>query len=311
MTTIVQPTIVQPTILQPRPTEAGPLAAMLAAPPTPAGLDDLPGQWRRTVIELGLARPRGLEDGPWLEGAVRGALGHALAHLPPPGPGLPTPQALLFQSQAMLTRRLPVPKPFVIEIDRTGRDLTLRLVLFGLAGRWRRELLDGLLAMLDAGLTLREAGGMRVPFQPLAAAWWRTERVAVPEAPDRAILRFTTPLRLRASGPLGTTPADLVFAMVERAAGLARWQGLLVEPDWSGWRNRGKTIGADSRAMRPLAWERRSSLQGKRFAMAGLLGDLVLHNPPEALMPVLALGATAHVGAHTSLGLGRYELICT
>ena len=297
------------TTLQRHPSEPGTLPALLTAPPTTADLADLPGQWRRTVIELGLARPRGLEDGPWLEGAVRGALGHALAGLPPPAPGLPTPLELLFQSQAMLTRRLPVPKPFVIELDRNGQQFTLRLVLFGTAGRWRELLLTGLLAMLETGLTLREAGGRRVPFEATSAAWWRSERIVVPDQPETAILRFTTPLRLRATGSLSTDPADLVFALVERACGLARWQGLRVTPPWSQWRDLGKSLTADSSTMRPTSWQRRSSLQAKRFGMAGLLGDLVLHHPPQALMPVLALGATAHVGAHTSLGLGRYTLI--
>ena len=298
------------TIRHPDPAEPGPLGALLRQPPATAGLAELPAQWRCTMIELRACRPRGLEDGPWLEGALRGALGHALAGLPPPAPGLVPPLALLFSSQSMLTRRLPVPKPFVVEIDRDGRDLVLRLALFGIAGRWRDLLLTGLLAALDGGITLRETGGRRVPVEITAATWWRTERVPVPEPPDRAILRFATPLRLRATGPLSSSPADLVFALVERAAGLARWQGLLVAPDWSGWRDLGKTIHADADAMRPTSWQRRSSLQARSFTMAGLLGDLVIHHPPEALMPLLALGATAHVGAHTSLGLGRYTLIC-
>ena len=43
--------------------------------------------------------------------------------------------------------------------------------------------------------------------------------------------------------------------------------------------------------------------------MMGLIGTLDIVHPRPELMTLLALGETMHIGGHTALGLGRYELL--
>jgi hypothetical protein len=54
----------------------------------------------------------------------------------------------------------------------------------------------------------------------------------------------------------------------------------------------------------------RSSRQPHRHRIVGLVGGFDIVDPPESLMPLLALGQLTHAGARAAFGCGRYRLLC-
>ena len=290
--------------------DADSLAGLLLRPPVAAGLESLAANWRRARLHILCAVPPGLEEGPWLPGALRGAWGRQLVRCPPPpGAALGAFEAL-FRPRARLTPGRTIPKPFAIAAEVHGRTLSVELSLFGYADFWRESAFDAFIAALEAGVAIRaERGWPRVPFPVLEAAWTRSETVDLRTLGVWARLSFRTPLRLGPRRALGLRAPDMVFALAERVAGLARWQGLGLEVAWGDWRRTAEALRYDCETMHPVAWFRRSGAQrGRIIPMAGLMGHLDIHRPPEALEILLSLGETCFVGGHTTLGLGRYVL---
>ena len=270
--------------------DADSLAGLLLRPPVAAGLESLPANWRRARLHILCAVPPGLEEGPWLPGALRGAF------------------EALFRPRTRLTPGRTIPKPFAIAAEVRGRTLTVELSLFGYADFWRESAFDALIAALEAGVAIRpERGWPRMPLPVLEAAWTRSETLDLRTLGAWARLSFRT--RLGPQRALGLRAPDMVFALAERVAGLARWQGLGLEVAWGDWRRTAEALRYDCEAMHPVAWFRRSGAQrGRVIPMAGLMGHLDIHRPPEALEILLSLGETCFVGGHTTLGLGRYVL---
>ncbi len=56
------------------------------------------------------------------------------------------------------------------------------------------------------------------------------------------------------------------------------------------------------------SWQSHSSRQKRNKPMAGTLGTLILPPSGPLVGALLSLGETAHVGSHTTHGLGKYRL---
>lgn len=103
-----------------------------------------------------------LADHLGIPARVRGAWGRALARGASPealagGPCLwPAPCAydLFFNTHDHLTARLALPKPYVLRLERVGRDLCVTLTLFGIAADWAGEAADALVRALRGGLDM-------------------------------------------------------------------------------------------------------------------------------------------------------------
>lgn len=299
---------------------AGPhpgLRRQLEEPAVTLDFAALPMHWRRTLVVFTCARPAGLEDGPWLPTALRGAWGRqllAMALAQPDAPADPFNRAraieALFRTQAQVSAQLDVPKPWVIRVDTEARVLIITLTLFGFAGFWRKDARDAMLAALARGLPLKEGGRLRVPYPILDCQWGRSETVAVPEPPEEAVVRLRTPLCLRASGPLRNDLDDFVPSLANRLRGLARWQGVGIESDRDDWREPFRRLTITVLEHGAYAGRRFSSAQpGRAIPHTGLLGAFRLRGPLAPLLPLLALGETAHAGARTAFGFGAYDLL--
>lgn len=277
----------------------------------------LPLHWQRTLVVFECERPSGLEDGPWLPVAVRGGWGRQLLRQAEAAGGgndpfgRPTARDVFFRTHAWVTPKLPVPRPFVIDLDSRGLTLRVMLTLFGCAGFWRKEARDAMAAALATGLPLREGGAQRRPWPVRDLYWGRSETVDVSEmVPDRLVIRLKTPLCLRANAPLANDVDQLVMSLVNRLSGLARWQGVRIETDWSAWRELSKQLSIGWIDSTGYTLRRFSSAQpGRPIRFAGILGRFSVEGPLRPLMPLFVLGETAHAGARTALGFGAYEML--
>jgi hypothetical protein len=300
---------------EPHPT----LKRELDAPPLTLDFPALPDQWRRTLLVFRCQRPPGLEEGPWLAMALRGAWGRQLLTMAVAAVGgdnaadpFGRAQAVevFFRTQAHVTRQLAVSKPFVIRVIFGPRLLTVQLTLFGFAGFWRPQARDAMLAALAQGLPLREGGRLRVPYPVVDCHWGRAETVAVPEPAAEVLVRLRSPLCLRAALPIENNLDDFAMSLVNRLSGLARWQGVRIETDWSGWRDLAKALRITIVESGAYATRRFSTAQpGRAMPYAGVLGAFTIAGPLAPLMPLLALGETAHAGARTAFGFGAYDLL--
>jgi hypothetical protein len=272
---------------------------------------ELPHLWRRSVLRVTCAAPSGLQEGPWLGAALRGAWGRSLARHAMDGAASQAFRAF-FSVLPDVSAGRALPAPSAIAFERRGDIVVMELTLFGVADAWRHEAFDSFLAALAGGVAIAiERPAFRRPWTVLDAQWTRTESVAVPVPNEFARLIFRTPVRLGLRRSVGWHWPGMIAALADRAARMARWQGLHVDPEPLYWRSVGEKLIFRDSMMRPAApWVRRSGAQGGRqIAMMGVEGALDIVRPPEALMPLLALGETMHVGSHTALGLGRYELL--
>ncbi|MFZ1416714.1 MAG: CRISPR system precrRNA processing endoribonuclease RAMP protein Cas6 [Defluviicoccus sp.] len=294
------------------------LKERLEGPAVVLDFDSLPDHWQRTILVFECERPSGLEDGPWLAAALRGAWGQQLMHQAesvgerPADPfGRPSARDVFFRTHAWVTTKLPVPRPFVITVAPEAKVMRIALTLFGFAGFWRKAARDAMAAALERGLPLREGGWQRRPWRLMDLYWGRSETVAMPEEPPtELVIRLTTPLCLKASGPLANDVDELVMSLVNRLSGLARWQGVRIETDWSGWREISKQLSVRWLETRVYSLRRFSSAQpGREIPHAGVLGQFSVEGPLRPLMPLFFLGETAHAGARTAFGFGAYELI--
>ncbi len=265
--------------------------------------------WKEARIEAVCAPPPLLEDGPWLAGAVRGALGRRLLMMMERADGASVdgaPSALhaLFRPQGMVGPGLEIPKPFVLTAERRGNRMVVTLVLFGFAVFWEPSARLALAEALDAGLPLRSGGRHRAPWRlESLSAIWRTG-IDVPGSESRIRIQLLTPLALRRGRSLIGDLNGFTEAVLRRLAGLAPWQDATLDA---------KNVRVQARALRivdldvqPVIWSRRSGLQdGRLIPVAGLTGSFALEGGSGSLAPALALATATHVGHGPSLGMGR------
>ncbi len=291
-----------------------PLARRLLEPAETVALADLPGRWFHQRVELLVAGAGAEAADPALVGRVRGAWGRALMRGASAealaGDACPwdPPCALdvLFGDHGMLTPRLPLPRPYVIEATAVGADLGLGLTLFGLACDWA----DGAAEALTAAVRHGAPCPLRHHAPVIAGRRLSTfERVAVPDAAGLATLTFRTPVQFRSGSETRQPSArTLISGLGNRLTGLARWQDARVDGPWLELAEAAEALAYQD-DLTPAAWTRHSGRQdNRRILVEGLAGRITLAGDLAPFLPLLALGATAHVGGRASLGLGGYDV---
>lgn len=150
----------------------------------------------------------------------------------------------------------------------------------------------------------------RTPGRPLAAV--TAARAATLATARRVRVTFETPTRIRVNGDL---QAEADFALLAR--NLLRRVTLLAEAHGDGRTDvdakaflaAAATVQTEQSLLRWLDWERWSNRQRENLKMGGFLGEVVFSGSElGAFAPWLAAGEVLHVGAGTSLGLGRMRV---
>lgn len=130
---------------------------------------------------------------------------------------------------------------------------------------------------------------------------------------DEIRLRFTTPTRIRVEGDLQNAMSFDLLArnLLRRLSLLLAVHGPRpLSLDFRGLIARAAEAETTSAALRWWDWERYSNRQGTKMKLGGFVGEIAYRGPAvDELRPVLAAGEWLHLGAGTSFGLGRYEII--
>lgn len=155
-----------------------------------------------------------------------------------------------------------------------------------------------------------ESQPARATARPLAAV--TAARTATLATARRVRVTFETPTRIRVNGDL---QAEVNFALLAR--NLLRRVTLLAEVHGDGRADldakaflaAAETVQTEQSLLRWLDWERWSNRQHETLKMGGFLGEIVFSGGElGAFAPWLAAGEVLHVGAGTSLGLGRMRV---
>jgi hypothetical protein len=229
------------------------------------------------------------------------------------------------------------PRPYVFEPAgetrhfELGEPLDFDLLLFGQAAELEAYALLAIERMAAAGL-----GRDRFPFAldrvrvPDGGTGWReilAQGSALPGAVvqsqlpatdglgrSRAVLRFTTPMRLKSSDHLLPTVSlrALVFAMLRRTLEIAHFHvpGAAGSIEWNF-----RPLLEQASAVRVTAsrlswhdWERYSNRQGRKMTLGGFVGEMEIEGDLEPLAPLLRTAEILHVGKGATFGLGRIEI---
>lgn len=280
--------------------------------------------WREATISLTCPRPPDLDTGPSLPGRLRGAMGRALASMPPRNDGLPRAFDLLFHDGPATRHLRTWPRPYVLATDMTDRGLVVHLRMFGWAIAWLEEVVPALFAGLEAGLSLSSGARARARLEPVERQATLVQAADPPPATaDAVVLRFKTPLVLERQGALRVEGGALVRSIIRRVAGMAAWMDIALAGARAGGSGAnspapaaGAALGALADAvavaeetLRPVTWTRFSAAQNQRaIPMSGVIGSLRLTGPLSPLLPWLHLGQRCHAGRRPAFGLGRYDL---
>jgi hypothetical protein len=126
-------------------------------------------------------------------------------------------------------------------------------------------------------------------------------------------LRFLTPTRIRVDGDLQSSLSFDLFVrnLLRRLSLLLAVHGRRpLALDFRGLIARAAEAETTSAALQWWDWERYSNRQGTKMKLGGFVGEIGYRGPAvDELRPLLVAGESLHIGAGTSFGLGRYEII--
>lgn len=275
----------------------------------PISLMDLAPRLCLHDLSVTVAGHAALASSPALLGRVRGAMGHALARSASPEAlaGAPCPYDppcaydLFHNAQGALHAGLELPKPYLLRADAAAADLVLTLRLIGAACDWAAEFRAALIAGLRGGLDLDRAG--RVPLDVIAVS----RAIVTVAPPPRGTLELSTltPIiqRLRADHTgLGLDAASLMLGLARRATGIARWHGLSLDLSEA-------ALAESLRTAPPSVTGARHSLSRGTKPRPGFSGRIRFAAPTPELRGLLGLAEALHIGADTTVGSGRVQLI--
>lgn len=241
--------------------------------------------------------------------SVRGAWGRILWELPYRGG--PTHARDAFFGHHHRIGRNDVPVPVVIEVDAGSETVTCRFVLFGVADRWRDEVIESAIMALEKGVGIAENTPVLAPW--VVQDWWWTSRTAwnVQPACPGALLRFQSPFRPGASEPIDARPRAIVKSLAARIEGMARWMLLDARLPFTDLLSEATAIGL----RRVEDWPRMdrvvkhvANTQDGRQHIAGITNSLLAAPLSDDLWRLLDLGQSTHIGGRIAYGFGRYQL---
>lgn len=292
------------------------LAQRLASPPDLATPQELAAMLDSERLDLRAKLPAGLEDFPDLPVRLRGALGRALAMLPPPVQGRFDPFGrasafdILYQSLGRVNGRDEIPKPMVLHSDIQGDELHLRVRLIGLGGYWWPDVAEALQILCDTGVSPHNNSRLRIPLTVVNLTHNRDVGLAASDTPfpTSVHIRFVSPLRLRTMSATQFSARTLLIAAANRVARIACWHGARLNVDWGALHMAAAHVSLAQADMVAMRWDRGSQRAQSRIPVLGLLGECRLTGNLSQYLPLLELCELLNIGSHASLGLGRISI---
>lgn len=239
-------------------------------------------------------------------------------------------------AQSAKMRKYPAaPHPFVLDLDVQGGELTPGSTYdlgFSLIGRGNQHLPYMIHALEQAGAHGVGQGRGRLSLEcveqhdAMENAWVSIytagERCEprpitvpiIPELPRHARLVLETPLRLkRDAGVVGVDDFSFgaLFSNLLRRISMLTYfhTETPLETDFAALTRAAREVPHVDANLRWFDWKRYSSRQKREMAVGGLLGEITFSGVDiEPFWPLLWLGQYVHVGALTSMGLGRYRI---
>lgn len=255
------------------------------------------------------------------------------------------PYAYVFETSPppgseVLRRLREVPRPFVIEPDRSGcrkygpgQQVGLGLVLVGKAidllpyfivtfrelgsvgigtgrGKYELDRIEGVREGADPALVYMCQDQMVHTVNDYVGWEGAVQRASMlPQ--DRITLRFLTPTRLKSGGSLDADPSFgvLLQRLLERLSSLSYFHcGEALTVDFKGMIERAQAVETVRADLRWADWERYSRRQRAKMKLGGVVGEVTYAGALEEFLPLLVLGEYVHVGKGATFGLGRYLL---
>ena len=200
-----------------------------------------------------------------------------------------------------------VPKPFALHLRTDQGDLIVELTVFGMACDWFHAVAEALAIGALSVLPWEKASLTRVKSPPRLTQRLTSgvSGIAAHPAPGSVRLRIETGLDRFKSGD--ATPEKMLAAALRRVDAVSRWQGLSIDPDTGRHMTTLlKQMRIDETALTPAVIEMPNRHSTRKFHV--FQGELVLHDPPEDLLPALMITERCHIGRGSVWGLGRISL---
>jgi hypothetical protein len=255
-----------------------------------------------------------------LPAAFRGALGHTLRAVSEerlnPMRAFGTAFQTLFADHHIFEEGWFVPKPFVIWVTTTSTKIYVEITLFGEAGYWRDDVAEAALRIMVPKGSGGQGGISVASGSPVKRAWklediyWREMGAyPIPKAKRIFILATKTPIITSAQSLIRPSIDNLLFTIFARVSGVARWNGVRLDADWSFEKIRELVARINHSSLLPpriSVVSRKSRSYGQMTRLeTGLHLELKIDDYPDALWPGFVLGTLAHAGYDTSQGFGR------
>ena len=289
------------------------LARRLATPERSLTLDALAADWFVQSIEARmplLGALAGRTDvlprvrGAWGRRLMVGASAEALAGKPCP---FDPPCALdvFFREQGRQGGH-GLSKPYVLEADRDGPDLIVRLKVFGIASTWTSTAADRLVEALTDHVDWKALGGPAGKRRVVDLKVGTVHGVDLRPTPTSCRLRLLTPVD-DDRATLREEPWGLVARIATRVSSMARWHDADLDVSWDGLSRTWKDLDYDLSSCFSGSVGRAS--RGRIFTENTLQGDALIHGDLAPVWPLLVLGETLGVGRGAVHGLGRVQLL--
>jgi CRISPR-associated endoribonuclease Cas6 len=261
-----------------------------------------------------------LQVQPDLAQRVRGALGNALETLcqMPPARLDPFDRAsahdlLYFWTSPQVDtcfETTEVAVPMVIRADIIGNAVTIIVRLFGQA-RVHHPIVEAAAIMaLNGGVSLRNHG-IRVAFPVQHVEWscFDGANYDWPEQASSVLLRYRTPVIIRAGKELRLEPEAVMRSAMRRVVALVPWMGFSLDA------NAGALETCIDRLnyeldIHPEHWTRYTSrARDEAIEVYGFGGSMRVNGALDLVLPYLAIAHFSSLGGECASGFGAIEIV--
>lgn len=294
-----------------------PLQQRLSEPSREISLDELAQTWFMQQVEISIVGYGVLAKNSQLLPFIRRAWGSELMkgaskEALDEKPCLWTPPCALdvFFNEQLRQGKHGLAKPYVLEADNKGQDLTIKLCVFGFACDWLSVATDNLVRALRERVSWKKLAGKS--FLPkFEIAFVRTgtiEGLASENVPNAIEMGFITPVDGTGQHDIIDEPHSIIGRLARRVDGLAKWQDAQIIADWEELSTQWKELDYWVDELEVSSTSRWSARQKSNLVNRAVIGSLSISGNLAPIWPLLLIGQNCHVGRGAVIGLGRYDV---